>query len=151
MKLALNGAITIGSLDGATVEIRDHVGADNIVLFGLTEAEVAVRKRDGFAGRNAVGPELAGVIDILASGELSPDDPGCYASIIDSLLDYDPFMVAADFSTYWAAQRQIDARWRDSSRWWHSSILNTARMGWFSSDRATREYADDIWRVPVTA
>lgn len=151
MKLALNGAITIGTLDGATVEIRDHVGADNIVIFGLTATEVAARRKDRFAGENAVGPELAGVIDTLESGELSPDDPKRYAPIVASLLDHDPFMVAADFSAYWAAQRSLDDRWRDSDRWWPSSVLNTARMGWFSSDRAIRDYADDIWRVPVTA
>lgn len=151
MKLALNGAITIGTLDGATVEIRDHVGPDNVVIFGLTAAEVAARRRNHFAGQDAVGPELAGVIDALESGELSPDDPNRYAPIVASLLDYDPFMVAADFSAYWAAQRELDDRWRDSDRWWQSSVLNTARMGWFSSDRAIRDYADDIWRVPVTA
>ncbi|MGD9770041.1 MAG: glycogen/starch/alpha-glucan phosphorylase, partial [Pseudolabrys sp.] len=151
MKLALNGAITIGTLDGATVEIRDHVGADNVVIFGLTAAEVAARRRDRFAGEQAVGPELAGVIDTLESGELSPDVPTRYAPIVASLLDHDPFMVAADFSTYWAAQRMLDERWRDSDTWWPSSVLNTARMGWFSSDRAIRDYADDIWRVPVTA
>ncbi|HEY1154325.1 MAG TPA: glycogen/starch/alpha-glucan phosphorylase, partial [Pseudolabrys sp.] len=151
MKLALNGAITIGTLDGATVEIRDHVGADNVVIFGLTAAEVAARRKDRFAGKEAVGPELAGVIDALESGALSPDDPMRYAAIVASLLDHDPFMVAADFSAYWTAQRELDRRWRDSDAWWQSSVLNTARMGWFSSDRAIREYADDIWRVPVTA
>ena len=151
MKLALNGAITIGTLDGATVEIRDHVGADNVVIFGLTAAEVAARRRNHVVGRVALGPELAGVIDTLESGELSPDDPNRYASIVASLLEYDPFMVAADFSAYWTAQRALADRWYDSDRWWRSSVLNTARMGWFSSDRAIRDYADDIWRVPVTA
>jgi len=151
MKLALNGAITIGTLDGATVEIRDHVGADNVVTFGLTAAQVTARRHQRFAGRDALDANLTGVIETLESSELSGDDRYRYAPLVASLLDYDPFMVAADFSAYWAAQRQIDARWQDSEQWWQSSILNTARMGWFSSDRAIREYADDIWRILVTA
>jgi len=147
MKLALNGAITIGTLDGATVEIRERVGADNVVIFGLTAAEVEDRRRAGYRGSDAVSPALAAVIDSLESGAVSPDDPGRYAPIVAALLDRDPFMVAADFAAYQAAQQRIDALWQDPAGWWKASIENTARMGWFSSDRAIREYATDIWHT----
>src|SRR5207237_10822282 len=104
MKLALNGAITIGTLDGANVEIRDHVGAENVVIFGMTAPEVEARRRERLRGREVIGPKLSAAIDMLESGELSPDDPGRYAPIVASLRDYDPLMVAADFDEYWAAQ-----------------------------------------------
>jgi starch phosphorylase len=150
MKLALNGAITIGTLDGANVEIRDHVGSDNVVIFGLTADEVEAHRKAELRGRDVIGPRLAAVIDSLESGELSQDDPVRYAPIVAALRDYDPFMVAADFDAYWAAQRRVDAMWQDPAAWWKSSIENTARMGWFSSDRAISEYAADIWRMPTT-
>ena len=150
MKLALNGAITIGTLDGANVEIRDHVGADNVVIFGMTAPEVEARRRERLRGREVIGEKLSAAIDMLESGDLSPDDPVRYAPIVASLRDYDPFMVAADFDAYWAAQRRVDAMWANQSAWWKSSIENTARMAWFSSDRAIREYATEIWRIPVS-
>jgi starch phosphorylase len=149
MKLALNGAITIGTLDGANVEIRDHVGNENVVIFGLNAGEVAARRKAKLRGRDVIGPRLSAVIDSLESGEISHDDPVRYAPIVASLRGYDPFMVAADFDAYWAAQRRIDAMWQNPAAWWKSSIENTARMGWFSSDRAISEYAADIWRTPV--
>jgi starch phosphorylase len=149
MKLALNGAITIGTLDGATIEIRDHVGDENVVLFGLTADEVEARRRERARGQQFVSGELAAVVDCLRRGEFSPDDPARYAPIVDSLLDYDPFMVAADFASYWTAQRRVDALWSDPARWWKSSIENTSRMSWFSSDRAIADYAADIWGVSV--
>jgi starch phosphorylase len=149
MKLALNGALTIGTLDGANIEIRDHVGAENVVIFGLTAEEVEARRRERLRGRDVIGPVLSGVIESLESGELSHDDPVRYAPIVASLRDYDPFMVAADFDAYWAAQRRVDAMWQDKAAWWKSSIENTARMGWFSSDRSVSEYASDIWRTPI--
>jgi starch phosphorylase len=152
MKLALNGAITIGTLDGANIEIREHVGEDNVVIFGMTAAEVAEKQHAQFKGADAVdaSPRLTAVVQSLASGELSPDDPSRFAPIVQSLLDYDRFMVAADFDAYWDAQRSIDRLWQSPADWWRASILNTARMGWFSSDRAVREYAREIWRVPVS-
>ena len=152
MKLALNGAITIGTLDGANIEIREHVGEDNVVIFGMTAAEVAEKQHAQFKGADAVdaSPRLTAVVQSLASGELSPDDPSRFAPIVQSLLDYDRFMVAADFDAYWDAQRSIDRLWQSPADWWRASILNTARMCWFSSDRAVREYAREIWRVPVS-
>jgi starch phosphorylase len=151
MKLALNGAITIGTLDGATIEIREHVGAENMVIFGLTAEEVAERQRAAFAGVAAAeaSPRLAAVVDSLADGTFSRDDPDRFVPIVQSLLAYDRFMVATDFDAYWQAQRTVDALWRSPADWWRASILNTARMSWFSSDRAIRDYAREIWHVPV--
>ena len=149
MKLALNGALTIGTLDGANVEIREQVGEDNVVIFGMTAAEVAERQKARFEGSTAVAhsARLAAVVRSLASGEFSPDDPGRFAPIVQSLLEYDHYMVAADFDSYWDAQRRLDTLWQDPANWWRKAILNTARMGWFSSDRTIREYARDIWNV----
>ena len=151
MKLALNGALTIGTLDGANIEIRDAVGPENIFIFGLKADEVAVRKHDGFTGRDALDASamLRETIGSIADGVFSPDDPGRFAPIVDKLLGHDEFMTAADFDAYWATQREIDARWQDQDGWWCASLLNTARMSWFSSDRAIGEYAEEIWRVPI--
>ncbi|MFT8246353.1 glycogen/starch/alpha-glucan phosphorylase [Roseomonas sp. BN140053] len=150
MKLALNGAITIGTLDGANVEIRERVGPENIVIFGLTAAEVAARKQQGYDARAAVAasPSLAGVLDAVASGVFSPEEPGRYRGLVDGLLNHDTFLVTADFDSYDAAQREVAARWNDPAAWWRASILNTARVGWFSSDRTIREYAEEIWGLP---
>ena len=151
MKLALNGAITIGTLDGANIEIREHVGAENVIIFGMTAEQVADRKHAEFKGTQAIArsPRLAAVIDALADGRFSPDDPARYKELAQALLAYDPFMVAADFDDYWGAQCSVDQLWRSPTAWWRASILNTARMGWFSSDRAIREYAQDVWHVPA--
>jgi glycogen phosphorylase len=150
MKLALNGALTVGTLDGANIEIREHVGTDNLFIFGMTAAEVAERQKAQFRGEDAIGasPRLKAVIESLTSGQFSPDDPARYVPIVPSLTDYDRFMVAADFDAYWDAQRQVDQLWQ-SPDWWRAAILNTARMAWFSSDRVVAEYARDIWHVPV--
>ncbi len=152
MKLALNGAITIGTLDGANIEMREHVGAENMFIFGLNAPEVAERQSVHFRGAEAVkaSPRLAAVLASLAAGEFSPDDPHRFAPIVQAIGDYDRFMVAADFEAYWKAQRDIDALWRTPEKWWRIAILNTARMSWFSADRAIREYAEDIWNVPVS-
>ncbi len=152
MKLALNGAITIGTLDGANIEIREHVGADNIVIFGMTAGEVAARQRAHFKGAEAIeaSPRLKAAIDSIAAGAFSPDEPGRFAPIVASLADYDRFMVAADFEAYWQAQRAVDQLWRTNTEWCRTSILNTARMAWFSSDRTVSDYARDIWNVPVS-
>jgi starch phosphorylase len=151
MKLALNGALTIGTLDGANIEIREHVGAENVIIFGLTAEEVAERQRAGFTGAMAVegSPRFAAVLESLRNGTFSRDDPGRFVPIVESLLAFDRFMVAADFEAYWKAQRAVDALWRSPRDWWRMAILNTARMSWFSSDRAIREYAREIWHVPV--
>jgi starch phosphorylase len=150
MKLALNGALTIGTLDGANIEIREHVGADNIVIFGMTAPEVAERQKAQLKGADAVdaSPRLKAVIDSLAAGAFSPGEPDRFAPIVQSLTDYDHFMVATDFEAYWQAQRRVDHLWQ-SDAWWRTAVLNTARMAWFSSDRVIREYARDIWKVPV--
>ena len=150
MKLALNGALTIGTLDGANIEIHDKVGADNIFIFGLTAKEIEEQREAGFTGQDAANQSsrLADTISCIQSGAFSPDEPERFAPIVKALLGYDHFMVAADFDAYWASQRQVDALYGQPA-WWRSAILNTARMGWFSSDRAVREYADKVWGVNI--
>jgi starch phosphorylase len=147
----LNGALTIGTLDGANVELRELVGEDNIIIFGLTAEEVEERRRSGYNPRAIVSanPQLAQVIDAVASGTFSPDDRNRYKGLVDNLLTSDWFLVAADYAAYEAAQRQVDAIWRTPSAWYGKTIRNTANVGWFSADRTIREYARDIWGVPV--
>ncbi len=151
MKLALNGAITIGTLDGANVEIRERVGPENIAIFGLTAEEALERKADPEHARKAIeaSPRLAHALEGIASGVFSPDDPERFAGLVAGLRDHDPFLVTDDFDSYWDAQRGLDGLWRRPEEWWRESILNVARVGWFSSDRTIREYADEIWHVPV--
>ena len=151
MKFALNGALTIGTLEGANVEIREHVGDDNIIIFGLTAEEVAERRARGYNPREIIegSPELGQALKTIASGVFSPDDPGRYRGLIGGLYDHDYFMVAADFDSYAAAQREVDRLWADQAAWRRKAILNTARMGWFSSDRTIRQYSQDIWDVPL--
>jgi starch phosphorylase len=150
MKLALNGALTIGTLDGANIEIRDRVGADNIFIFGLTAGEIEQRRQAHFTGQDAAtaSPRLAEAISCIRSGAFSPDDTERFGSIVEALLGFDAFMVAADFDAYWEAQRAVDALYGQPG-WWRAAILNTARMGWFSSDRAVREYADKVWDLKI--
>jgi starch phosphorylase len=147
MKLGLNGALTIGTLDGANIEMLEKVGPDNIFIFGLTAEQVAERRRTGATGQDAVAqsPRLAAVLDAIGKGEFSPDEPERFHSLVDAVLVPDHFMVAADFDACWEAQRQVDRLWRQPPAWWKASILNTARMGFFSSDRTIREYAGEIW------
>jgi starch phosphorylase len=151
MKLALNGALTIGTLDGANIEIRDHVGTDHFFLFGMTAEQVEERRQSHYEGIAAARDSevLQTALQMCVAGAFSPDDLSRYSSLVDTLLGTDPFMVAADFSDYWTKQREVDRAWLDRTQWWRSSILNTARMGWFNSDRAVREYAAEIWNVPV--
>ena len=153
MKLALNGALTIGTLDGANIEILDKVGHDNIFIFGLTAEQAEERRRRGLSAREtiAASPALHGVLDAVGSGVFSHDDPQRYRELVDILTDHDHFMVTADFDAYAATQQLVAERWNDRCAWWRSSVLNTARMGWFSSDRAIREYAEDIWNVAPQA
>ncbi|MER9951381.1 glycogen/starch/alpha-glucan phosphorylase [Mesorhizobium sp. M0047] len=151
MKFALNGALTIGTLDGANVEIKECVGDNNIFIFGLTTAEVAERRNNGYNPRAVIegSSELAQAVAAVSSGVFSPDDPERYRDLIDGLYSSDWFMVAADFDAYAAAQREVDAVWRNSPDWYARAIRNVARVGWFSSDRTIRQYAKEIWNVPV--
>ena len=151
MKFALNGALTIGTMDGANVEISEHVGRENMFIFGLTAEEVAEKRAGGYDPRAtiAASPELSQALSAIGSGVFSPDDPGRYRDLIGGLENGDWFMVAADFDAYAAAQREVDAVWTNPAEWRRRCILNTARMGWFSSDRTIREYAQDIWNVPL--
>jgi starch phosphorylase len=151
MKFALNGALTIGTLDGANVEIKERVGDDNIFIFGLTAEEVAERRNSGYEPRAIIehSPELLQALQAIASGVFSPDNPDRYGSLVDGLYQHDWFMVAADFDAYADTQRKVDAVWRNSPDWYARAIRNVARMGWFSSDRTIRQYANEIWNVPV--
>ncbi|WP_376100221.1 glycogen/starch/alpha-glucan phosphorylase [Roseomonas sp. CCTCC AB2023176] len=149
MKMALNGALTIGTLDGANIEIGERVGEDNIFIFGLTAAEVAAHKRDGYDAHAAVEacPELKGALDAIASGVFSPDEPGRYRGLMEGLLNDDRYLITADFESYAHKQREASERWKDPARWWRSAVMNTAKVAWFSSDRTIREYAAEIWEV----
>jgi glycogen phosphorylase len=149
MKLALNGALTIGTLDGANIEIRERVGEDNIFIFGLTAEEATERRRRGPGARETIAaqPALQQVLDAIAYGVFSPEEPQRYRELVDELTGNDHFLVTADFEAYVTAQRRVDARWHNRRAWWHSSVLNTANVGWFSSDRTIREYAEEIWNV----
>jgi starch phosphorylase len=150
MKMALNGALTVGTLDGANVELKELVGDDNIFIFGLTAAEVEAARVIGIDSteRIAASPILRGAVDEVAAGVFSPDDRSRYRSLVDALTHHDYFMVCADFEAYWATQLRIDEAWRDKKRWRRSSILNTGNVGWFSSDRTIAEYASEIWNAP---
>jgi starch phosphorylase len=147
MKFALNGALTIGTLDGANVEIRERVGAENFFLFGMTAPEVVARRAVPDHARTAIdaSPELAGAIADIERGVFSPGDPGRYADIADNLRWSDYFLVCSDFQAYYDKQREVDQVFRDRDRWMRMAALNTARTGWFSSDRTIRGYMSDIW------
>jgi starch phosphorylase len=149
MKFSMNGALTIGTLDGANVELRDEVGAENFFLFGLTAPEVAALRAGGYRPRDWYhrDAELAAVIDLIRSGFFSRGDTELFEPLLRGLLDYDPFFVFADFRAYCDGQSSVGAAYRDRGRWTRMSILNSARTGKFSSDRTIREYCRDIWRV----
>ena len=150
MKFALNGALTVGTLDGANVEIREEVGAENFFLFGLTVEQVQALKKRGYDPwewyRN--DRRLKGVLDALSGGVFSPGEPGLFRPLVDALLNGgDPYLVLADFASYLACQEEVDRVYQDRERWTRMAILNVARAGKFSSDRTIREYADDIWKI----
>ena len=151
MKLALNGALTVGTLDGANVEMREHVGAESFFIFGLTAEEVimARTRRDASRAAIAASPELARTLDLVERGRFSPGDPGRFRPIVDDLRSFDHFMVTIDFAAYWQAQRTIDRVFADPNEWSRMAAANAIRMAWFSSDRTIREYAEEIWRCPV--
>jgi len=152
MKFALNGALTIGTLDGANIEIKDRVGDDNIVIFGLTADEVAQKRSGGYDPRAVIeaSRELQQAVSAIATGVFSPDDPTRYAGLMGGIYDHDWFMVAADFDVYHTAQRQVDRLWEDQAGWREKTIRNIANVGWFSSDRTIGEYAREIWGVKPT-
>jgi starch phosphorylase len=129
--------------------MRDNVGADNIVIFGLTADEVAKARTDGHNPRQMIeqSRELAQALAAISSGVFSPDDRNRFTNLIEGIYAHDWFMVAADFDAYAAAQRDVDTLWANPSEWYTKTINNTARMGWFSSDRTIRQYADEIWRA----
>jgi len=147
MKLSLNGALTIGTLDGANVEIRDRVGAENFFLFGMTADEVIIRRKNVNHAREAIehSQALKDVLQMLAEGQFSPDQPDRYHGLVDRTWNSDYFLVAADFADYQRAQAEVDDAYADRDRWARMAAINTARMGFFSSDRSIRGYMDDIW------
>jgi starch phosphorylase len=150
MKLALNGALTIGTLDGANIEIRDHVGPENMFIFGLTAQEAAARLAAGYRPRceSDANPELKGTLDLIESGFFSPGRPDDAKPVVNRLLsDGEPFLVLADFAAYVLAQDQVDALYVQEDEWSRRAIINCLNMGYFSSDRSIREYADRIWTV----
>jgi starch phosphorylase len=149
MKFALNGAPTIGTLDGANVEIRERVGAENFFLFGMTAEEVMERRKVKDHAKKAISadPRLAAAIGAIRDGVFSPEEPGRYANIVDNISGPDYFLVASDFTDYWRAQREVDVAYRDRDHWTRMAALNTVRSGWFSSDRTIRGYLSDIWHA----
>ena len=150
MKFALNGALTIGTLDGANIEIREEVGADNIFIFGMTAAEVEQLRASGYRPLDiyAHNPVLKRVLDAIGQGEFSPDEPQRFMALVDSLLRFgDHYLLLADFAAYLEAQGLVDTLYRDPQAWARRALLNVAGMGIFSSDRTLAEYAEQIWRV----
>ena len=148
MKLSLNGALTVGTLDGANVEIMQQVGEENIFIFGLTAEQVAARRKEGYDPKHAIeeSPRLKAAIKAVAEGDFSPDDPHRFKGLMDQLYHGDYFMLAADFDDYLRAQRDVGAAYRDKDRWFRSAALNVAGVGFFSSDRTIRSYDREIWR-----
>jgi starch phosphorylase len=149
MKFSMNGALTIGTMDGANVEIRAEVGPENFFLFGLHTDEVYQQRARGYRPFEYLNGELKEVIDLIRCGLFSRGDPELYRPLIDGLVWHDPYLVFADFASYAQCQREVSAAYLDSERWTRMSILNAARSGKFSSDRSIREYNADIWRAPT--
>jgi len=150
MKLALNGALTVGTLDGANIEILEEVGEDNIFIFGLKADQVAEMKANHYRPRDIyhADPELKQAIDMIREGFFNPEDRGLFQGIVDSLLDEgDRFMVMADFADYRRIQKTIEEEFRRPARWTGKCIANSANMGKFSSDRTIQDYARDIWNI----
>ncbi|WP_232073753.1 glycogen/starch/alpha-glucan phosphorylase [Mycobacterium stomatepiae] len=153
MKFMINGALTIGTLDGANVEIREEAGPENFFLFGLTVDEVEALKASGYRPADYIdsNDELRAVLDLIADGTFSHGDAEVFKPLVDNLRYDDPFLVCADYASYVECQARVSAAWQDGESWTKMSILNTARSGKFSSDRAIAEYCDDIWKVwPLT-
>jgi starch phosphorylase len=153
MKFALNGAVTVGTLDGANIEIREHVGSDNFFLFGLAADEVFALKQRGYNPREyyEANPELRSALDGIAAGQFSQGDTELFRPIVDSLLQHDEYLLLADFAPYVECCERAAAAFRDRDAWTRMSILNAARSGFFSSDRTIRQYCEEIWRVQSVA
>jgi len=154
MKFAMNGALTIGTLDGANVEIRDAVGPENFFLFGLTAEEVGTLRASGYNPRSVYesNPELREAVDLIAGGFFSNGDRELFRPLVESLLTRDDYMLLADYQAYVDCQQKVIEAYNRQNDWTRMSILNSARVGRFSSDRSIREYCRDIWNVsPVTA
>jgi starch phosphorylase len=149
MKFALNGALTIGTLDGANVEIREEVGAENFFLFGLTVEQVRELKLRGYRPQEVLeqNASLREVLDFIGSGALAGGDQNLFRPLLDRLLHEDPFLVLADYQAYADCQEQVSALWCDQRAWTRNVILDAARMGKFSSDRSIRDYCEHVWRV----
>ncbi|HZX96788.1 MAG TPA: glycogen/starch/alpha-glucan phosphorylase [Myxococcales bacterium] len=149
MKFALNGALTIGTLDGANVEIREEVGADNFFLFGLTAQEVQQMQARGYRPRDYYesNPELKAVLDLIASGFFEPEHPDVFRGMVQSLLEQDTYMLLADFESYAQCQERVSKAFLDPDQWARMAVLNIAKMGKFSSDRTIKQYADEIWKA----
>lgn len=149
MKFSMNGALTIGTLDGANIEIREEVGADHFFLFGLTAEEVLAQKAAGYNPLDYYNsnPELKLVIDRLASGFFSHGDPNLFKPLLDSLLYRDEYLLLADYQSYVECQDRVGQAYRNQDQWTRASILNVARMGKFSSDRSIQEYLQNIWKA----
>lgn len=149
MKFSMNGALTIGTLDGANIEIRDEVGPENFFLFGLTADQVQTVKSLGYHPRGyyEADPELQGALDLIVSGYFSPENTDLFRPLVDTLLNHDEFMVLADYRSYLDCQEKVSRAYQDRENWTRRSVLNVARMGFFSSDRSIREYCERIWRT----
>jgi len=149
MKFALNGALTLGTLDGANVEIAQAVGSENIFIFGNTVDQVTAIQREGYSPRRIYesNPCIREVIDLISSDHFNRSEPGIYRPIVESLLGSDHYLLLADFEMYRKAHQEVDRAYQDSRGWFRRALLNIAAMGRFSSDRAIREYVRDIWRV----
>ena len=151
MKFALNGALTIGTMDGANIEIREEVGDSNIFIFGLTAEQVS-RLRPSYnpANRYHQDPQLKRVLDMIGEGYFNPEDRGLFRPIFDSLVHRgDPYLLLADYQSYIDCQQRVSETYRDARAWTLRSILNVASMGKFSSDRSIQEYAREIWNAPA--
>jgi starch phosphorylase len=149
MKFSLNGALTIGTLDGANIEIREEVGADNFFLFGLTAEQAYEVKAKGYTPKTVydADPELREAINQISAGYFSRGDGNLFRPLVDSLLYGDPYLLFADYRSYVKAQEQVSLAYKDQTKWTRISILNVARMGKFSSDRSIQEYCDKIWKA----
>ncbi len=152
MKFAMNGALTVGTLDGANIEILEAVGNENMFIFGLTAENVEQLRKTGYdpLGIYYADRDVRAALDAIGSGLFSPEDPNRFRSIVDNLMHHDPFLVLADFRSYTSCQRTIEKAYRDTNEWTRRCILNVAHMGRFSSDKSIENYATEIWRVPIT-
>jgi starch phosphorylase len=149
MKLSLNGALTIGTLDGANVEILEEVGAENIFIFGMTVEEVAALWKRGYNPQDyyETNEELRAVVDWIGSNYFTPDEPGVLRMLYENLIHSDPFLCLPDYQDYSDAHQKVDTAFKNRAHWAKMAILNTARMGKFSSDRTIKQYASEIWKL----